>query len=433
MKNNNINNNININKIRNKSAKNNYNNIYNNENDYNVGKYEKNKKNEYISNNYNNKNIHNVNGINFNNINIGINNNNFIIDNNNKGYQTYSGSFKTNPINVNLDNNINNNNNNDIFEINDIKDIKGNDILKDSNKKSKSINKKNDLLKKKFIIETENDQNIIRNRNKSKELTSNKKNNFNSNYFYDSNSHTLDGKNPKYNAFLSKNGNSVPLYYSQNLNSNNNNNFRSTNNLEVKNYLKNQKNTNNYKYSSGGNIFNRPSNNKSNNNSNKNSNKKEDKNSEFFNYNDRLNNFYEDISSIKNQNNLIYNSIINTSPLTNNKKNIYKVFTGINTGLQRLNKFESNTKDNPQLYQFKNNYINTERINNKNSRNYRNNKNKLDYQIKLENIQNRIKDLLNVYNYLLKNKINFSINEYYNNNINNNNNRNFNSNNDNNQ
>ena len=55
----------------------------------------------------NNKNFH---GINFNNINIGINNNNFIIENEtSKSFQTFSGSFTFKDINKNIDK-INNNN-----------------------------------------------------------------------------------------------------------------------------------------------------------------------------------------------------------------------------------------------------------------------------------------------------------------------------------
>jgi hypothetical protein len=280
----------NTNKARNKSHKTN-NNIYNN-NDfmYNIGKYNKNnnintikniedeydnyiynkneniilnnansyksiaKKNnylsealnkkEYIPNNYNqndeyrnyiydkrNKNI------NFNNINIGINNNNFIIDNN-KAYQTYQDSFEPKTIKVDMDDNINNN------------AYKNKEII---GKKSKSLNKRNDFYKGKFIIETENDQNNVKNRNKSIK-NDNNTNNLNTNYFYNSNSHTLDGNNSKYNISLCKKNYSIPLYYSQNLKEKSNNFVTNSNNMEIKNYLKNKKKLNTY---SDGNIFNK--------------------------------------------------------------------------------------------------------------------------------------------------------------------------------
>ena len=437
----------NTNKARNKSHKTN-NNIYNN-NDfmYNIGKYNKNnnintiksiedeydnyiynkneniilnnansykniaKKNnylsealnkkEYIPNNYNqndeyrnyiydkrNKNI------NFNNINIGINNNNFIIDNN-KAYQTYQDSFEPKTIKVDMDDNINNN------------AYKNKEII---GKKSKSLNKRNDFYKGKFIIETENDQNNVKNRNKSIK-NDNNTNNLNTNYFYNSNSHTLDGNNSKYNISLCKKNYSIPLYYSQNLKEKNNNFVTNSNNMEIKNYLKNVKKFNTY---SDGNIFNKTPSSKKTDYSNRNSDKKTDKNSEFFYYNDRLNNFNSDITSFRNKKN--GNTKIN--PINKNTKNnnLYNA----NSISQRNNIYEKD--NNNQLYISKNNFIKSERNiinNNINKKQIKNNN--IEYKSKLENIKVRMKDLLNIYNFLLRNKINFNHENFKRRNDNNNN------------
>ena len=438
----------NTNKARNKSHKTN-NNIYNN-NDfmYNIGKYNKNnnintikniedeydnyiynkneniilnnansykniaKKNnylsealnkkEYIPNNYNqndeyrnyiydkrNKNI------NFNNINIGINNNNFIIDNN-KAYQTYQDSFEPKTIKVDMDDNINNN------------AYKNKEII---GKKSKSLNKRNDFYKGKFIIETENDQNNVKNRNKSIK-NDNNTNNLNTNYFYNSNSHTLDGNNSKYNISLCKKNYSIPLYYSQNLKEKNNNFVTNSNNMEIKNYLKNVKKLNTY---SDGNIFNKTPSSKKIDYSNKNSDKKSDKNSEFFYYNDRLNNFNSDITSFRNKKN--GNTKIN--PINKNTKN--NNHYNANSISQRNNIYEKD--NNNQLYISKNNFIKSERNiinNNINKKQVKNNN--IEYKSKLENIKVRMKDLLNIYNFLLRNKINFNHENFKRRNDNNNNN-----------
>ena len=437
----------NTNKARNKSHKTN-NNIYNN-NDfmYNIGKYNKNnnintikniedeydnyiynkneniilnnansykniaKKNnylyealnkkEYIPNNYNkndeyrnyiydkrNKNI------NFNNINIGINNNNFIIDNN-KAYQTYQDSFEPKTIKVDMDDNINNS------------AYKNKEII---GKKSKSLNKRNDFYKGKFIIETENDQNNVKNRNKSIK-NDNNTNNLNTNYFYNSNSHTLDGNNSKYNISLCKKNYSIPLYYSQNLKEKNNNFVTNSNNMEIKNYLKNVKKFNTY---SDGNIFSKTPSSKKTDYSNKNSDKKSDKNSEFFYYNDRLNNFNSDITSFRNKKN--GNTKIN--PINKNTKNnnLYNA----NSISQRNNIYEKD--NNNQLYISKNNFIKSERNiinNNINKKQIKNNN--IEYKSKLENIKVRMKDLLNIYNFLLTNKINFNHENFKRRNDNNNN------------
>ena len=448
----------NSNKIRNKSNRNN--NIYNNnEIIYNVGKYknnninaiknieeeynnyiynknEKNKniilsnansykniiktnnylsdslnKNEYIpkdyrqNNNYDNYiyNKRNKN-INFNNINIGINNNNFIIDNNNKAYQTYNGSFGPKTLKVDMDDNLNINNSN-TYKSRELNMQQ--DIIKDTKKFSKSLNKRNDFLKGKFIIETENDRNNIKNRNKSKDVNINIKkdnnnfNNLNTNFFYNSNSHTLDGKNSKYNISLSKKNYSIPLYYSQNINTKDKNN-------------KNEKRLNSYNTYSDGNIFNKTGSSKKN-NSNRNSDKKDDKNSEFFNYNDGINNCDDEITSekIKKNDNLKMNTM--------NKNTKNNILYNLNSFSQRNNNYENG--NNNQLYESKNNVIKTERINNKNNNVNINQikNNKIEYKNKLDNIKLRMKGLLNIYNYLLTNKINFDINGNFNYRNNNNN------------
>ena len=182
--------------------------------------------------------------------------------------------------------------------------------------------------------------------------------------------------------------------------------------MELKNYLKYEKKSS---ASSDGNIFNRKGNSRNNN-----VNKKEGKNTEFFNYNDRFN-FYKEINSGKNQTK-DQNYIINLDQINNNN----------NSPKLNLNKNLSN--DNRQINISNNNLIKYERNINKNNKNTKNNINnikvnqikniKKNYHIKLENIKNRMKYLLNAYNYLLNNKINLNINEY----INNRNNRNNNSN-----
>jgi hypothetical protein len=278
-------------------------------------------------------------------------------------------------------------------------------------KKSKSLNKRNDFYKGKFIIETENDQNNVKNRNKSIK-NDNNTNNLNTNYFYNSNSHTLDGNNSKYNISLCKKNYSIPLYYSQNLKEKNNNFVTNSNNMEIKNYLKNVKKFNTY---SDGNIFNKTPSSKKIDYSNKNSDKKSDKNSEFFYYNDRLNNFNSDITSFRNKKN--GNTKIN--PINKNTKNnnLYNA----NSISQRNNIYEKD--NNNQLYISKNNFIKSERNiinNNINKKQIKNNN--IEYKSKLENIKVRMKDLLNIYNFLLRNKINFNHENFKRRNDNNNNN-----------
>ena len=302
-----------------------------------------------------NQNINNINGINFNNINIGINNNNFIIDNNlSNGYNTYSGSFISKPIKVNV-NTSGNFNNNEMIEIKDIKK-ENRDLLNDKNiiKNKKYINRRNKSQTSNLIIKTEEEPNLSLKRNKSKSIYTNinKNNILNDKDLYNYN---LEEKKKNfgissYNYVDSK----------SNLSSKNNNNNISSNNFSQTTYIKK---------SSKNNIG---------------------KNNEYFIYRDKLNNLNEEISlKRKKLNNLIdenynfnYNS--NTNSIIKNKKNM----------------------NNNQIYISKNNYIKSERIINKskiNDSDYK--KNNYEYQNKLDNIKSRMVKVLDIYSILLENKI----------------------------
>jgi len=332
-----------------------------------------------------NKNIQNVKGINFNNINIGINNNNFIFDNN-KAYQTYKGTFRSKP--NKKENNINGN---DILEINDIKD----ENIKDKNRNS-MINR-SDMKKGKFIIKTENDQNIDSNKiSKSKQTKSNtnimnKDNNINANHFYNSN--TLEEKSSKYKVSLSENMYKLPDNYSKNITNNNTNNFNTSSNNNIFNKT----------------IYNRKV--------------SHDKNSEFFfsigKYN---NNFYEEISSTnKNEDNADnVNMEITEAKGINNNYNTFNNKTHLKS--KSMNKYSSDNNNN--VYKSKNNFIKSERHSNKKNIN-EDEKKKIskDYQIKLEKIKERTIDLLHIFSCLLENKISI-INGNNGNNLGNNNNDN---------
>ena len=147
---------VNANSYTNLNREHLYKSIDRKENDYmNDVRIFKNKNyNNFIDDNKNKEiaNNQNINGINFNNINIGINNNNFILENNlNNGYKTYYGSFMSKPtkVNVNTSNN---------FRDNDIIEIKDEDSL--SKSKKKYISKRNKSQNSKLIVKTEEDQNI---------------------------------------------------------------------------------------------------------------------------------------------------------------------------------------------------------------------------------------------------------------------------------
>ena len=129
---------------------------------------------------------------------------------------------------------------------------------------------------------------------------------------------------------------------------------------------------------------------------------------EFFNYEDKINNFYgQKQSSPKKQNNNF-----------NYKNKMNPMHKNVNNNSQRLKNEKNN---NQQLYNLpKNNFLKSERNINKNYINTNNIninqiQNQLGYQIKLENIKTRVKDLLDTYNFLLRNKIVFGINENNNN------------------
>ena len=111
----------------------------------------------------------NINAINFNNINIGINNNNFILDNNiNNGYKTYYGSFISKPVKVNV-NTSNNFKDNDILEKKD-EDSLLKDISDISKSKKKYISKRNKSQNSKLIVKTEEDQNTNLERSKTRTI-----------------------------------------------------------------------------------------------------------------------------------------------------------------------------------------------------------------------------------------------------------------------
>lgn len=330
-----------------------------------------------------NKNIEDVNGINFNNINIGINNNNFIIDND-KRYQTYNGSFRSKTLKVN---------HNDILEIND---IKKEDLLKTKNKNP--INKRKEFIKGKYIIETEDDR-FASNNNRNMSKPKNTNNFYNENimknkYLYNANN-ISDDKDLNYNRPISGSIYRMPLNYSQSIHNNNGSNKYGTN-IELKNYLKSTR------------TFNNTSNSKK---SQEINNSSINNNYELYDYNVKTINMYEN-SPMKNKSkNVVTNPVIKNRDSNHNPFNtiyksqrIYKYENGINNSqrnsLQHRNNFKNekiNNKNNLDTNLFKGNYI--------------------DYHTKLDLIKNRTKNLLNMYSNLLKQKIIFSINESIHNNI----------------
>lgn len=159
-------------KIYNPTSYTTMNNIYNHTNiDQNIGNYTNNLQNV------------NMNGINFNNYNIGINNNNYILDND-KGYLTYTGSFRPNQIKVNMldANNTNQNySQNEKNESNIINNTKN--ITNNTNMSNCPSSGKKNLSKKKYFIETEFN-NFNNNKNKpiniNNDVLCTTSNNFNS-------------------------------------------------------------------------------------------------------------------------------------------------------------------------------------------------------------------------------------------------------------
>ena len=271
----------------------------------------------------------NLNGINFNNINIGINNNNFIIDNNIKNFsQTYSGPFKTTL--AKLSTNINNYLNKDKTINNNNKSL--------VNKKTKSESSKyifkteeNNKLYNNYLIE-HNDNYIINKDNYYENKSRNEQ--------YLSKNKDLDNVQKKITELLNY----------LNVNKNDTNEKRNYNSLDNKNtqriYIK--KNCKNYKN---------------------------------LQYNDKDKSLkLKDL--IENNN---YNNDSNLN-LINNKK--------------------EKEKEN-DIYIHKNNYLEKE-INNNNINIKENNTIKNDYSLQnnLENIKNRVTNLLGIYSYLLHNKIN---------------------------
>jgi hypothetical protein len=185
----------------------------------------------------------------------------------------------------------------------------------------------------------------------------------------------LEEKNSKYKVSLSENMFKLPVNYSQNITNNNSNNFNT---------------------SSNNNIFNKTIYNKK---------VSHNKNSEFFfsigKYN---NNFYEEISSTnKNEDNADKLNMEKTlTKGTNNNYNTFNNKTHLKS--KSTNKYSSDNNNN--VYKSKNNFIKSERLSNKNNIN-EDEKKKIskDYQMKLEKIKERTKDLLRIFSFLLENKI----------------------------
>ena len=121
----------------------------------------KNNESDINKNNSTNKNYKNIY---FNNINIGINNNNFIIENNiDKEYPTYNGPYEPKGLNINTK--INKCGFGNFFK--NEKNINNNDMKKESinNRNKTFINKKNKSHSSKYIFKTEQNQNIYIKRN----------------------------------------------------------------------------------------------------------------------------------------------------------------------------------------------------------------------------------------------------------------------------
>ena len=313
--------------------------------------YENKKKSiTFINNmNMNNKsNKYNMKEINFNNINIGINNNNFIIDENvNKAFKTYSGSFRPKNTTVNTTSNINNTNN-----IND--------------RNNTNINIKNNELFDNY--NTKEDNNILNDKYNNKSININKRNKSqNSKYIYK--------KEVNKSAYIKKNN-----YYIINFNKNNDEINQNQEHFLSENisYIK------------------KPSDNKKNNNFLTYENSHHEATKEL--------NTSEDAHIIKysNNKNTIYNN--NLSDLSDNNKENYNNNNDLNTYLVNNKK---KYYDYNKIYISKNNYIKKERLNkNKiNEKEQKKNTNNFDYHNKLENIKTRVTDLLGIYNILLRNKI----------------------------
>lgn len=287
----------------------------------------------------------NINGINFNNINIGINNNNFILDNNiNNGYKTYYGSFISKPVKLNV-NTSNNFRDNDIIEIKD-EDSLLKDISDPSKNKKKYINKRNKSQNSKLIVKTEEDQNANLERSKTRSIYNKIK--INKNLLYNNNK---DEEKSNYGV----------LSY----------NYHKNKDELFNNYFLPKKELNdkfNYNDMNNDNIFLKTSNEKKNSDS-------ITKNDDYFIFNDELNNLNDDMD-LKDENDKSYH---NLNSLINNKKSY----------------------NNNQIYESKYSQSITDRIVHKSNEI----KNKDSYKNKLENIKSRVTNLLDIYQVLLNDKI----------------------------
>ena len=287
----------------------------------------------------------NINGINFNNINIGISNNNFILDNNiNNGYKTYYGSFISKPVKVNV-NTSNNFRDNDIIEIKD-EDSLLKDISDPSKNKKKYINKRNKSQNSKLIVKTEEDQNANLERSKTRSIYNKIK--INKNLLYNNNK---DEEKSNYGV----------LSY----------NYHKNKDELFNNYFLPKKELNdkfNYNDMNNDNIFLKTSNEKKNSDNTT-------KNDDYFKFNDELNNLNDDMD-LKDENDKSYQ---NLNSLINNKKSY----------------------NNNQIYESKYSQSITDRIIHKSNEI----KNKDSYKNKLENIKIRVTNLLDIYQVLLNDKI----------------------------
>ena len=341
---------VNANSYTNLNREHLYKSIDRKENDYmNDVRIFKNKNyNNFIEDNKNKEiaNNQNINGINFNNINIGINNNNFILDNNlNNGYKTYYGSFMSKPIKVNV-NTSNNFRDNDIIEIKD-EDSLLKDISDISKSKKKYLNKRNKSQNSKLIVKTEEDQNI--NLEKSKTRSIYNKIKINKNLLYNN---TKDDEEKSNYGVLSYN-------FHRNKDELFNNYFLPKKDLNDKYNYNNMNNDNSFlkatpEKKNSDNII---------------------KNNDYFIFNDEINNLNEDMD-LKDEND---KSNHNLNSIINNKKSY----------------------NNNQIYESKYNNSITDKIMHKNNEI----KNKDSYKNKLENIKSRVTNLLDVYQVLLNDKI----------------------------
>jgi len=281
-----------------------------------------------------------TNEINFNNYNIEIDNNNYILDDKTSDeYNTYINTFTCKPIKVN----INKNKNTEIYRSNNIN--QRNSVNNNKNKIQKYENKRNKSERKNIITKTDEEENITIKRNKSNfiYINSNKKN-------------EILKKNFRHNTFDEKKSNYEMTSY--NFKKDNDNYIINENNM---NYIINPNiNTNNFSKTTY---------------IKKNNMNSVRKFKEYFTDNDRAIAFNEDKPFKK------YHS--NKNSVSKNQKNI-------NNNQIYISK--NNYMKSEKII----NKINKYRIEFKG--------NNCDYRSKLEFIKYRVSNLLDIYSFLMKNK-----------------------------